>query len=151
MRIPISASASLILALGLALLPGRGSRGEQAKTEPAPASVAENPGSTPPASIPPELEEELTRTREDLENLQLWLNAKRAQLRAAETSSQLEHKLQGEWDRFLKKGMATPLRREVADVEFLEADSQRALILAEIGDLQVRYNRTKRYHTRLEQ
>ena len=47
--------------------------------------------------------------------------------------------------------MTTPLRREVADLEFLEAESQRALIQAEIGDLQTRYNRTRRYLARLEQ
>ncbi len=47
--------------------------------------------------------------------------------------------------------MATTLRREIADLEFLESNSQSALIRAEIGDLQARYNRTKRYLTRLEQ
>jgi hypothetical protein len=99
----------------------------------------------------PEYDEELARTREDLENLQLWLSAKRAQLRAAEFSSQLERKIQGENGRLLKKGMTSPLRREVADLEILESDSQLALIQAEIGDLQARYNRTKRYLARLEQ
>jgi hypothetical protein len=153
MRIPTLASASLILApaLGLALLAGQGSWGQQAKTEPAPARAAEKPGSTPPASIPPELEEEITRTREDLESLQLWLNAKRAQLKAAESSSQVEHRIQGEYDRMLKKGITSSIRRDVSDVEFLEADSQRTLIIAEINDLQVRYNRTRRYLNRLEQ
>jgi len=155
-RFPSGAPGLLMLALGLAamLAADRGSWGQQPKPEAAfpsaSAKAQEKPGAADTSSIPPDLEEELIRTREDLENIQLWLNAKRAQLKAAESSSQVEHKLQGEYERLLKKGMTSSIRREVADVEFLETDSQRALIQAEIGDLQVRYNRTKRYLGRLE-
>jgi chromosome segregation ATPase len=130
----------------LVLARGGGAHGQPAKTETVPAK----PGET----LAPqgwEYDEEVTRTREELENIQLWLNAKKAQLKAAESSSQIEHKLQGEYDRLLQKRITTPIRREIADLEFLESESQRALIMAEIGELQSRYNRTKRYLARLEQ
>jgi hypothetical protein len=136
--------ASALVSLG-----GDLARSQPPKTESAPPKVDDKPAAEGAQGW--EYEEEVARTREDLDNLQLWLNAKRAQLKAAESSSTVEHKLQGEYDRLLKKGMATTLRREIADLEFLESESQRALIVAEIGDLQTRFNRTRRYLARLEQ
>jgi chromosome segregation ATPase len=144
---PILALPSVALAVAFWL--GPAVSGQQPKPEAAPPKVEEKAAA--PTSLGSEYDEEVTRTREELENIQLWLNAKRAQLKAAEASSTVEHKLQAEYDRLLKKGMTTTLRREIADLEFLESDSQRALIQAEIGDLQARYNRTKRYLARLEQ
>jgi chromosome segregation ATPase len=142
--------------MGLLLAPMFGSaaaaQGQPAKTEAVPARSAEKPAPSPSSSSQGwEYDEEVTRTREELENIQLWLNAKKSQLKAAESSSQIEHKLQGEYDRLLQKKITTPIRREIADLEFLESESQRALILAEIGELQSRYNRTKRYLARLQQ
>jgi len=150
-RFPIGAILLALPAMTLAvgLWFGPAASGQQPKPAEAPPKAEEKTAA--PTSLGSEYDEEVTRTREDLENIQLWLNAKRAQLKAADFSSQLEHKFQGEYDRLLKKGMTTPLRREVADLEFLESDSQSALIRAEIGDLQARYNRTKRYLARLEQ
>jgi hypothetical protein len=124
------------------------SRGQDRKAEQPSAKADEKPATA--ASLGPDFEEEVARTREELENTRVWVNAKRAQLKAAEMSSQLEHKFQGEYDRLLKKGMTSSLRREVADLEFLESEAQRALIQAEIGDLELKYNRTKRYLARLE-
>jgi hypothetical protein len=98
-----------------------------------------------------EFDEEMTRTREELENLELWLTAKRAQLRAAEMSSEVESDLQADYERMAKKGVTSALRHKVARLEFVEAESHRATIQAEIGDLQLRYNRTKRYLGRLQQ
>jgi hypothetical protein len=123
-------------------------RGQERKAEPAPARTDEKTEAT--ASLGTEYEEEVARTREELENTRVWLNAKRAQLKAAEMSSQIEHKFQGEYDRLLKKGMTSSLRREVADLEFLESEAQRALIQAEISDLELKFNRTRRYLARLE-
>jgi hypothetical protein len=124
-------------------------RAQSPKPEPAPANAEPKPA--PAGSLGPEFEEEVARAREELENLQLWLGAKRAQLKAAELSSQIEHKLQGVYEGLLKKKLTQPIRREIADLEFLESESQRALIQAEIGDLQLKYNRTRRYLARLEQ
>jgi hypothetical protein len=137
------------VALAVAFWSGPAVRGQPPKPAAAPPRAQEK--TDPSSSHGPEYDEEVARTREDLESIQLWLNAKQAQLKAAELSSQVEHKLQGEYDRLLKKGMTSTIRREIADLEFLESDSQRALIHAEIGDLQARYNRTKRYLARLEQ
>ena len=150
-RFPIEAPVLAVPTLAVAMVFwfGPAVSGQQPKPAAAPPKAEEKTGAT--SSLGSDYDEEVARTREDLENIQLWMNAKRAQLKAAEMSSQLEHKFQGEYDRLLKKGMTSPLRREVADLEFLESDSQRALILAEIGDLQARYNRTKRYLARLEQ
>ena len=149
-RIPREAPVLTLptLALAVAFWFGPAVWGQPPKPAATPPKAEEKAGAT--TSLGSEYDEEVTRTREDLENIQLWMNAKKAQLEAAEMSSQLEHKIQGEYDRLLKKGMTSPLRREVADLEFLESDSQRALIQAEIGDLQTRYNRTKRYLARLE-
>jgi chromosome segregation ATPase len=130
---------------------GGSARAQPAKTEAVAAKSGETRIPAPALSQGWEYDEEVTRSREELENIQLWLNAKKAQLKAAESSSQIEHKLQGEYDRLLQKRITTPIRREIADLEFLESESQRALILAEIGELQSRYNRTKRYLARLEQ
>jgi chromosome segregation ATPase len=151
LRLPIETTLLAIptAALAVAFWFGPAVRGQQPKPAAAPPRAEEKTG--PSSSHGPEYDEEVARTREDLESIQLWLNAKQAQLKAAELSSQVEHKLQGEYDRLLKKGMTSTIRREIADLEFLESDSQRALIHAEIGDLQARYNRTKRYLARLEQ
>jgi hypothetical protein len=139
--------AALVLVV-IAFLAVRVARGQDRKAEQTPAKTDEKPATA--ASLGPDFEEEVARTREELENTQIWLNAKRAQLKAAEMSSQIEHKFQGEYDRLMKKGMTSPLRREVADLEFLESEAQRALIQAEIGDLELKYNRTRRYLARLE-
>jgi hypothetical protein len=118
---------------------------------PADAPVRADEKRAAASSLGPEYDEEVTRTREELENLQLWLNAKKAQLRAAEAAAQTEQKIQGDYDRLVEKKLAHPVRREIAGVEFLETQAQRALIQAEISDLQIKYNRTKRYLARLEQ
>jgi chromosome segregation ATPase len=146
-RVPFAVTLLVVLTVAIGF--GSGVRGQQSKPAPTPPRAEEKAGAT--TSLGLEYDEEVARTREDLENIQLWLSAKRSQLKASELSSQVEHKLQDQYDRLLKKGMTTSLRREIADLEFLESDSQSALIRAEIGDLQSRYNRTKRYLTRLEQ
>jgi chromosome segregation ATPase len=145
LRFPMVA---LALATGLVLTV----QGQEPKPKPAavsPPKVEEKPA--PVSQHGPEYDEEVIRTREDLENIQLWINAKQAQLKAAEFELQVEHKIKGEFDRLAKKGLSSPLKRDVSDLESLETNSQSALIRAEIGDLQARYNRTKRYLARLEQ
>jgi hypothetical protein len=150
-RFSIEAKALALptVALVVVLWLGLEVRAQQPKPTEALPKAEEKPAAA--TSLGSEYDEEVTRTREDLVNIELWLNAKRAQLKAAQASSTVEHKLQDEYERLLKKGMTTSLRREIADLEFLESDSQSALIRAEIGDLQARYNRTKRYLARLEQ
>jgi hypothetical protein len=148
-RLPLASPRAFVPALTLILWPIAPTQGQPPMPEAAPAKAEEKPGA--PNSLGWDYEEEVTRTREDLENLQRWLTAKRAQLKAAEFSSNAERKLQSEYDRLQKKGMASSLHRELADLEVLEADSQRAVLQAEIGDLQTRHNRTKRYLARLEQ
>jgi hypothetical protein len=138
--------------IAVALAAGFGSSGLQAqppRPAAAPARAAEKPSAA--SSQGPEYDEEVTRTREELENLQLWLNAKKAQLKAAEAAAQAEQKIQADYDRLVEKKVAQPIRRQIAGVEFLETQAQQALIQAEIGDLQIKYNRTKRYLARLEQ
>ena len=151
LRSPIEAALLVFLTAALTVAFGFGLKVWGQSPKPAAAQPKAEEKAAPTSSLGPEYDEEVTRTREELENIQLWMNAKKAQLKAADFSSQVEHKIQGEYDRLLKKGMTSPLRREIADLEFLESDSQRALIQAEIGDLQARYNRTKRYLARLEQ
>jgi DNA repair exonuclease SbcCD ATPase subunit len=144
----------IALILGLATGRGPGERAE-AQNPRTGLEAAPKPAETPKA--PPEsangwaFDEEVAKTREDLENLKLWLTAKQAQLRAAEASTDVEHGIQENYDRMQKKGLSSPLRQKVAKLEVLEAESQRATILAEISDLQLRYNRTERYLKRLQQ
>src|SRR4051794_27473087 len=53
----------------------------------APPKPEEKPKPEPVSSNGWEFDEEVARTREDLENIKLWLAAKQAQLRAAEAST----------------------------------------------------------------
>jgi hypothetical protein len=143
-------STALPVIVVIAAQPGSATvRAQTPKAEPTPAKAEERPAA--PGSLGPEYDEEVARVREDLETIQLWLSAKKAQLKAAELSSQIEHKIQGDYDRLVEKKVTPPIRREIAGLEFAETQAQRALIEAEIGDLQVKYNRTRRYLARLEQ
>jgi hypothetical protein len=138
--------------IAVAVAVGFGSSGLRAqppKPALAPAGAEEKPAAT--NSQGPEYDEEVIRTREELENLQLWLTAKKAQLKAAEAAAQAEQKIQADYDRLIQKKVEPPIRRQIAGVEFLETQAQQALIQAEISDLQIKYNRTKRYLARLEQ
>jgi hypothetical protein len=141
-----------VLAMTLVVTAGFGLPALNAQTpkpDPAPPPTAEEKPSSSPQG--PEYDEEVARVREDLENLQLWLAAKRAQLKAAELSSQIEQQIKGDYDRLAEKKVTHPIRREIAGLELLESEAQQALIRAEIGDLQAKYHRTRRYLTRLEQ
>jgi hypothetical protein len=150
-RRPLHLGCLTVLSTALAAA-AAGSPGLAAQTpssQPAPPRTEEKPAAA--SAMGPEYDEEVARTREDLENLQLWLNAKKAQLKAAELSSQIETKIQGDYGRLVEKKVFPPIRREIAGLELLESEAQQALIRAEIGDLQVKYNRTRRYLARLEQ
>jgi DNA repair exonuclease SbcCD ATPase subunit len=149
LRFPIAVSVMVILALTASLPPSGWVRAQPPRPEAAQEKAEPRPD--PAGTGGWEFEEELTRTREDLENLKLWLTAKQAQLRAAEASTEVEHGIQSNYDRLLKKGMTSTLRQKVANLEVLEAESQKATIRAEIGDLQLRMNRTQRYLARLQQ
>jgi hypothetical protein len=149
-QLPFRLCSWFCIALAVAI--GFGSSSVQAqppRPAPAPARAEDKPAAA--TSLGPEYDEEVTRTREELENLQLWLNAKKAQLKAAQAAAQTEQKIQTDYDRLVEKKLAHPVRREIAGIEFLETQAQQALIQAEISDLQIKYNRTKRYLARLEQ
>jgi hypothetical protein len=141
------------LAMALALLaawtwPARSGRAESPKTVSAGEKTEADPG--PTMSADREFEEQLVQLREDVQSQELWINAKQAQLRAAEAAAELDRSMETNNERLGKKGIISPLRQRIGTMSSLQSESERATIRAELADLQIRYGRTRRQLARLE-
>lgn len=112
------------------------------------AEVKVEPAS--PLSADADFQEQLIQLREDMQSQGAWLIAKQSQLRASEMVADLDRSLEANSERLGKKGILSPLRQRIATISTLDSDADRAMDRAEILDLQIRQNRTKRQLARLE-